>query len=72
MEGYAFVVLHRPCLEPARPEDVSLTATEVMRTRAVMPRALMAHASYASGHDPLGLLRERGRGCGVEKKEVAL
>ncbi|MDQ3828865.1 MAG: hypothetical protein M3361_06060, partial [Candidatus Tectomicrobia bacterium] len=47
---------------------MSLTATEVMRTRAVMPRALMAHASYAAVHDPLALLRERGRGVVWRKR----
>ena len=61
-----------PCLEPARPEDVSLTATEVMRTRAGMPRAFLAHASCASGHDALEPLSERGRVVGVENKEIAI
>ena len=50
---------------------MSLTATEVMRTRAVMPRAFLANALYASGHDALDQLSERGRVVGVEKKEIA-
>jgi hypothetical protein len=50
------MVIHDPQPLPLIQHDrrtCPLTATEVMRTRAVMTRPLMANALYASVHDAL-------------------